>query len=332
MEYPRIIQLLKKQREKELSVKESAELKQWLESHPEEASAADDLRRTWTLAGRYKEGYTPDVEGGLRRFQQRVADPAPAPKRRAFAVGVVVLLLLLLAAWGIWRWMADRPAPGPVAEQTQPGEKRSVTLPDGSVVTLNENSHLNYSENWSTSGQRQVELTGEALFEVKENSELPFVVLTRYTEIQVLGTAFNVRAYSEEPLTEIVVKEGTVQFATRDHRQRLVLEADDKGFCEENGSMTVEKRVGLNPSPWLTETLAFRNTPMHEVARSLEHYFDVELDLSPSDIDSCPFTHSTIREEGLGELIEVLEVGLDARVEQTGPRSYRVISDMSCSE
>ncbi|MCK5538230.1 MAG: FecR domain-containing protein, partial [Bacteroidales bacterium] len=96
-------------------------------------------------------------------------------------------------------------------ETTAPrGEKSKINLPDGSVVWLNSETTIRYPHNF-TADNRNVELKGEAYFEVEKYKEMPFTVKTKDYTINVLGTKFNVMAYSDFNRTETALIEGKVQ-------------------------------------------------------------------------------------------------------------------------
>ncbi len=82
---------------------------------------------------------------------------------------------------------------------TPGGGQYQLVLPDGSKVRLNSASSLKYPTIFN-GNKRQVELTGEAYFEIKENKRMPFVVKTKKVDVTVLGTEFNINAYDDEPV------------------------------------------------------------------------------------------------------------------------------------
>lgn len=329
MEYQRIIQLLVKQFSRHIDKEEQSELEQWRQQagHRREW---DQYHSVWEMTGRYKAGFQPDADKGWDRFQQRVQ---AARRRRKWAtIGIVAAILTLLLLLLIFRKPTAKTAPPsaePVALLTGPGEQRTVRLPDGSTVVLNENSRLSYLPGWKKPNPREVELSGEAFFNVTHRPGQPFLVHTAYTAVRVLGTAFNVRAYPAEPATEVAVEEGHVVLQAHRIGKELALDPMDKGICDENGAIFREENAGQNARAWQTGTLWFRKTPLREVARSLHHYFGVDLDLRQSKIADCKVNQSAFGEQEVFPTLQAMALSLGARVVQTGPRSYALL-DGNC--
>ncbi|WP_020532415.1 FecR family protein [Flexithrix dorotheae] len=100
-----------------------------------------------------------------------------------------------------------------IHKTTDRGEMERITLSDGTKVWLNVDSKLGYPSNF-TGNNRQVELVGEAYFEVAEDSARPFVVIAGKTITKVLGTSFNLNAYPNEENITLTVASGRVGFLT----------------------------------------------------------------------------------------------------------------------
>ncbi|EDM36919.1 putative anti-sigma factor [Pedobacter sp. BAL39] len=94
---------------------------------------------------------------------------------------------------------------------TTKGEQYQVRLPDGSKVWLNAASSLRYPTTFSSQQKRQVELNGEAYFEVAKDKNHPFVVNAKGQQIEVLGTHFNINGYADEAFTRTTLLEGSVR-------------------------------------------------------------------------------------------------------------------------
>ena len=91
-----------------------------------------------------------------------------------------------------------------------PGSRTKVQLPDGSQVWVNSGSHLTYEGNFK-GNTREVQLDGEAYFDVAKDASRPFIVHTSGIDIKVLGTAFNVKAYKTEPTIEATLIHGSIE-------------------------------------------------------------------------------------------------------------------------
>ncbi len=333
MEYPKIIQLLLKRRKGRLSGEEQGELDEWLKEsqrHKKEAGLYDKI---WNLSSQYKAGYEPDTGAGLDRFRRRVQaeQPAGGTSLRWWLI-IVLIALLGLLGWYLWQRTQAAPPSEPVATTTGAGEQRTLTLPDGSQVFLNEKSRILYPAEWPAGTAREVQLQGEAFFEVRPQPGNAFTVRTPETEIRVLGTAFNVRAYLDEAETAVTVEEGRVAFRTLDEQQSLTLEAEDKGICEHGGLMYPIENAGVNARPWQSGVLRFRKTPMREVARSLQQYFGLVLDLQRSNIAECAFTYPPLQQDEVDQLKQTLEAVYQVRIERVAQDTLRLFGGKACKE
>ena len=101
-------------------------------------------------------------------------------------------------------------------------ETRTVRLPDGSSVMLNHYSSLSYPEKFQ-SDKREVELNGEAYFEVSKDPKHPFIVQTETIDVQVLGTHFNVDAYHDNLDVKTTLLSGSVAVSNKSNSVRMIL-------------------------------------------------------------------------------------------------------------
>ena len=145
----------------------------------------------------------------------------------ALAVAASLALLMMLPLTGRREYTVFRagPAGGEVKEEVRGGIRtvriprgmsRRLVLPDGSRVWLNAESSLSYPGSFGGRERREVTLQGEAYFEVAPDSLHPFVVETAALQTQVLGTSFNVRAYSPED-TRVTLLRGSVKAVSYTH-------------------------------------------------------------------------------------------------------------------
>ena len=114
------------------------------------------------------------------------------------------------------------------------GAKTNITLPDGSLVWLNSGSTLSYPTKFSKS--RPVKLVGEAYFEVEKNNK-PFIVSTNYGDVEVKGTSFNVKAYTDDNSFETTLEEGIVAFKVKNSENEVTLKPGEQVVKTTKGFM-----------------------------------------------------------------------------------------------
>jgi ferric-dicitrate binding protein FerR (iron transport regulator) len=167
---------------------------------------------------------------------------------------------------------------------------KTIELPDGTVVSLNTNTRINYPERFSRD-KREVSIQGEAFFEVKPNKHKPFIIHAGNAQIKVLGTSFNVNAYPEAEKVEVIVETGKVQVsnkvATIAKTNELILDPGDKGtlICASNDLL---KTTNNDPNflAWKTHNLIFRETSLKEVIANLEKVYKVDIVVSDDKLNN----------------------------------------------
>lgn len=169
-----------------------------------------------------------------------------------------------------------------------------ITLPDGSVVTLNRNSKLSYPKEFSGS-VREVTITGEAFFEVEPDASRPFVIDAGNARIKVLGTSFNVCAYPGEETVDVLVETGKVEVSCHSRAVssdcNVVLVPGEKGVLS-NREFTLRKSVNTdrNITSWKTRRFVFDQTPLSEVVNALEKVYFVNIQLVDPGMNNLTLT------------------------------------------
>jgi Fe2+-dicitrate sensor, membrane component len=207
-----------------------------------------------------------------------------------------------------------RAAPSEVlALSTPKGGTYEVVLSDGTTVWLNAASTLRYP---SFGGHRRViELEGEAYFEVKREP-VPFVVKSRGQEVVVLGTAFNVLCYPEEPLTKTTLVNGRVKVFAQSIKQEVTLEPGQEAVLSDQYVETRQANIA-SATAWKAGKFRFDETELHEVMQQLSRWYDLEIEYQGT-IPEKYFFGVMNRNQKLSEVLEVLrEGGVNFRIERT---------------
>jgi len=193
------------------------------------------------------------------------------------------------------------------------GGENTVLLADGTTVHLNAASELRFPMRFG-SGQRVVELKGEAYFEVKKDAEHPFIVKTRYGEVTVLGTAFNVNAYDDRQRCEVTLVKGRVRFTTPT-RESVELEPGEQALS--TGSLVQKRSVDIEEYvSWTRGVYNFHNESLSNIISTFSKWYDVEVVYDGSDIASQTYTGTVRRYDTMNAFLDVFEM--------TGDFSYHV--------
>lgn len=158
--------------------------------------------------------------------------------------------------------------------QTKSGERRSLTLADGTRIDLAPATTVRYR---LTRTARDVELEGLAQFTVTHNAERPFRVRARHTITEDIGTVFHIRAYSTDSAVQVAVAEGRVGVSTAANAP-LQLDAGSAAIVGADNTPRLETTGAARASAgWINGSLTFRNAALGDVARDLSRWFGIEI-------------------------------------------------------
>ncbi len=165
--------------------------------------------------------------------------------------------------------------------QTPKGGKYQVRLPDGSKVWLNSASTLSYPTTFA-GNERKVQLKGEAYFEISPNKNIPFRVQSDNQVVEVLGTHFNINSYDDEDYVKTTLLEGSVKVILNSKPNmvsdsRLLKPGEQSLTKSSRSDIRIENADTEKAVAWKNGYFKFRNTPIREIMREIERWYDVEL-------------------------------------------------------
>jgi hypothetical protein len=194
-------------------------------------------------------------------------------------------------------------------------EKRIVFLPDSSKVYLNKYSELSYSANF-TKGERVVYMQGEVYFDVKKYKKTSFIVYTKISRVEVLGTSFSIKALPDGR-EEVIVESGRVLFAEKENEEanKLFLTPGMKAYLDPGKPIVNVSSDHSNDLSWKTNKLIFNKAPIKDVIEKIESYFEVKIKLVNPKIFDCHFTGKFEQPGSLEEVLEVLSLSINGSYE-----------------
>lgn len=189
-----------------------------------------------------------------------------------------------------------------------------IELADGSRVTLNAGSSIKYSVD-RDEGERKVRLTGEAFFEISRDTTRPFIIDAGAASVQVLGTSFNVRAYSETEKVEVTVSSGLVAMSSRKNKDKqIVLRKGNAGILYgDSNKLKLIELADPNAFAWKTREIFFEETPLREVVDVLSQVYHTDIRLADASLQSCPLT-VTFSQQEFSAVMNVLTSTLDLQM------------------
>jgi transmembrane sensor len=341
----------------EASPEEVRELERLLRNNPELHYPMQTISDMWNSSEKPDKN---EAERAFSRHLDRMKElqidiPEPVAGQRVpgfdrsrshFRRRAVILALSLTIGVGlltalIWPSRhAPALAPAPVAHQSAPtgndiytanGTRTHLTLPDGTLVWLNAGSRLSYGKNFNTT-TREVNLTGEAFFDVAHNAQKPFLIHTVRIDVQVLGTRFNVKSYPSDRTTEATLIRGSIAVMIRDRpSEKIILRPDEKlVVANDTGILhrlnpgrsaiagsgeplvairkpTYEQKTGaIIETSWVDNKLTFREETFGDLASKMERWYGVTIQFADPALEQLQFTGS-FKEETIEQALDALK-------------------------
>lgn len=291
---------------------ETEEGQQWLSVAIEKDAMEIDRGRIGTIN-------TPSVDAVLDRINRRIRQ-----RRVKFyfglAAAVVVPCFLMI---GMWMYLNNRVGGLILSDdemeivEALPAKKKEIFFQDGSYVILNSASRIVYPHRFGLS-ERRVQLFGEAYFNIKSNSLRPFIVeLEDKSNLTVLGTTFNVEAYSNSDIVKVELIEGALRFQSikgsyqMRPNDRLIYSKENKSVNIIHGVSDIENSVS-----WRDDILMFKDTPLREVLSKLERGYGTKFIITSNTLKSYTFTMRVDLNDSLSDILKDIESISDLKFEK----------------
>ena len=235
-----------------------------------------------------------------------------------YSVAAAVLLLPLLIAGGIWFTSPGRSnkviAEAPVTSTlfAPMGSRISFSLPDGTNGWLNSGSSIEY--NIPFKANRQIAVTGEAWLDVAHDANHPFEITAGNSKVKVLGTKLNLNAYPETEYIEVVLEQGKIEFSVPGQASAIEMKPGERLVLSE-GTIKINETEAAKYGAWKEGRLVFRGDPMIEVARRIQRWYNVEVELVDKELENYSI-RGTFQDDSLEEVLQYLSM--------TSPISYQI--------
>ncbi|MFT3948021.1 MAG: FecR domain-containing protein [Agriterribacter sp.] len=198
---------------------------------------------------------------------------------------------------------------------TPRGGQYQVILPDGSTVWLNAASSLRFPTRFK-GALREVELTGQAFFDISHNKKHPFIVKVSDMQVEVLGTQFDVMAYAEEAALNTTLVEGSVKLKTSGHP--VMLTPGQQGSRLNAEKIMEVKPVNVNEViAWKDGRFYFEGTSVQSIMRQLQRWYDVDIEYGDK-VKGIQLSGIVSRKEQIQDLLEALEATGDVHFKIKG--------------
>jgi transmembrane sensor len=271
-----------------------------------------------------------EIESALRKVKARpdfrAAASAPVIKRPRWLIPMPALAAAALLAVGVASWMAyeNRPKEQAVAGLearmlgTGVGLRDSMTLSDGTRVIIGPLSSVKVAAGYGATS-REVEIRGDAWFDVVHDESRPFTVHAGSATIVDIGTKFAVQSDNPDGVS-VSVSEGSVSLrqVNTPPQQGVILKAGDNGLLQ-NGGQVIARRGSVTDDDmaWLRGKLVFRDAPISEVVNSVRKWYGIEVKVADRSLENRHLT-ATFAGETPERVLEVIRLALGADIERRG--------------
>ena len=264
----------------EISEKEQAELDVWL-ADVENHARFQSWQSLWLSIMEENMRYVSNVDALWKRMEERMRKAEPRMFKlslrsfRLYIAAVAVLFFLLFSFAGYMTAEWYKASDAVLAYSSLNGKSR-ICLPDSTFVWLNAGSTLEYFvSRWTK--ERNVRLDGEAYFEVTHNEDKPFVVQTNKCNVEVLGTKFNVEAYSDSEDFCTSLMEGSVRVSDKRNPSETLVLAPNQQVSLINGHLQSKSIADFDPFRWKEGLICFKDMNFKELMSRFEKCYGIHV-------------------------------------------------------
>jgi ferric-dicitrate binding protein FerR (iron transport regulator) len=312
---------------------EIAELSSWLRKSEENRDVFTQFRKVWHAMSEDLIMENIDIDEEWLALQAKLSSGKKVEMGRRRTLRIVTRIaaavLLILTIGFLLRniiFGADK-----TIEILAQNEVIETVLPDGSTITLNAGSSLEYPKDINENDQRTVQLTGEAHFEVAHNPEKPFIVSAGDMRVEVLGTSFYVNTNGPDGKVQVILINGSVALYHKDTPDnRTILKPGEQAEATpDKKEISVGNTFEEYFMVWKTRSMSFENERLDRVVNIVSKAYNIPIKLSNPACGNCKLSVS-FEDQTLESVLTVLESTLDLKIRKDG-NAY-IIDGEPCDE
>lgn len=289
--------LLQRYVEGNVTTKEVETVVDWLDADGDHVKEFMSLHKLYDISV---------LNSGKRTYRRQIRT---TPFRRLVIECVRIAAIACLLIGGKYLLAPPGSSDTPLRYQTlyaPSGQRAELILPDSTKVWLNAHSRLMYPVTFQENN-REVELDGEAYFDVKRNEASPFIVKTKKLEISVLGTEFNVSAYSERSDFEIALLKGRVELKSTEAAFTYRMQPGEQ-IRYKDGRYAASRIKDMDYFKWKEGLLCFNNQPIEEIIDKLCLYYDVRIEVGSQPFLKERYSGKFRVKDGVEQVLKVLQL------------------------
>ena len=281
------------------SFEEEAAVKQWMEESAENRLAF--LKERKLFDAMLLLGTEEIIKNGKKRFSINLSS-----LRTELIKIAAVIAITLGGSYFYYQSSLEKELMAMQTITVPAGQRINITLVDGTNVWLNARTSLSYPVKFGKNN-RQVVLDGEAYFDVTKDKSKPFIVQTDNYNVEVLGTQFDVNAYSETGEFETTLMSGSVKVASAsDSTQKITLKPNNKVYLQD-GKLHVTAVDDYNPYRWKEGLICFKNETFTSIMKDFEKYYGLTIQVKNKNVFKYVYTGKFRQTDGIDYALRVLQ-------------------------
>lgn len=250
--------------------------------------------------------------------------PGTFPLRRYMTLGAAMVVLIILVTMFYQDMNLEGSRQFKEYASSKTGETKSMLLPDGTSITLNAGSTIDLAADFNLH-TRELQLSGEAYFDVAHNRDKPFVIHTPLMDVKVLGTSFNVKSYPEDRIAETTLIEGSVEVQLKHANEKVMLRPSEKITLSPKPTQKKESEKlqeqlykvqsvrydqtdsSIAEISWKASKLVFIDDRFEEMAKMLERLYNVHIRFMSDEVRDFRYT-ANFQNKDIRQVIEALRL------------------------
>ena len=326
----------------EATAEELAEIQEWIESSEENKNYFAGFESIFNASQIMGHKNSFNALGAYHNFNKEIRKTNKSRLVKLLPIAATLIITLGLSFLYFSYFADSRVGSDKLTVIEAPsGSKSIVNLPDGTRITLNANSRLEYASAFSEA-DREVYLEGEGYFDVAKNKASSFIVKTSDVEIKVFGTVFNVKSYPEEKTVETTLVEGSIAIhrAKEEGNKKIVQLKPNQSatFYRQSGAVSLETRKEVPEkgngekenistkkpmrkienivlsenvdtdiyTSWKDNVLIFNNERLETLAKKLERQYGAKIHFKDEDVKDYRYT-GTFNEISIDQALNYLQ-------------------------
>lgn len=295
------------------NLKELNEIAAWTKLLPENQKLIDSYKKYWKSS---RKPFSKDeINADQQAIKEKIELRRKENQRRwtikllLRAAAVVAIPILLTLGW-ISKSHFETNQTNLLCEVSAPkGQIAECVLADGTRVWLNAGSTIQYNPTLAGKN-RIIKLSGEAYFKVSKNKNKPLIVETKYVNVKVLGTSFNVKAYPEENKTETTLEEGRIELSLSNFPDQVpisLMPGEHATYSTSIEELEIEKTDTYLITAWRDGKYIFKDADLNTLITQLEKLYDVRIYLKNEEMGNIRFRGTFEYKQNILDALETIE-------------------------